>query len=563
MSSDAKPSPPEPAAEAATSSDEAVDQSTPAPSNGGDNPAAEAAPPTANTPVAPASEKTEPETSAPTPRPKPRLIGSQRQQEDPPAPPEATPSPTAADASQDPPAEPPAAPPSAEATPSAEAVPETESTPETDPVAKVKPREKVPIPNLRDDLPDDLQQQLDAALDQSSDEASVDALLAGAAAAVPPPDEPEIGGRRRTRVIKVDGDHTFVEMGARHQGVVPTKQFQSPLEPGAQIEVIVTAFQQEEGLYHCSRPGAALGSADWDSLDEGAVVKAVVTGHNKGGLECKVKSLRGFIPASQIALHRVEKLEEFTGQSFETVVLEVKPEKRRLVVSRKAILLREAETKRAQLWEDLEVGQIRDGVVRSIQDFGAFIDLGGLDGLLHVSQLSWSRVRHPSDLLQAGQTVKVKVTKIQPEGRKVSLSLRDLVPNPWQDIESRYAQGTQLTGKVTKTTEFGAFVELDDGIEGLVHISQLAHHRVASVTDVVQQGQELEVQVLSVDQQKKRIALSYKATLDKPVTKRPPKETPEEAAAAAARRAEQEKRRQALKGGVDRPSGGDQFGLKW
>ncbi len=281
-----------------------------------------------------------------------------------------------------------------------------------------------------------------------------------------------------------------------------------------------------------------------------------MTGSNTGGLECKVGShIRGFIPASQIALYRVENLNEFLDQRLVCVVTEVNPNRKKLVLSRRAVLEREKEEERKKLLESLEVGQTLEGIVRSLRDFGAFVDLGGVDGLVHISQLSWERVNHPSEVLTEGQKVKVKVEKIDQQTGKIGLSYRNLMEHPWTNAAAQFSTGSVVDGTVSRIAKFGAFVKLAPGIEGLIHVSELAHQHIRRVEDVLKEGQQIQCKILSVDTDAQRIGLSIKATLPEP-------EVEEEAETA-------EEPRQPpvshgpLKGGVDRPSGGDQFGLNW
>ncbi len=208
---------------------------------------------------------------------------------------------------------------------------------------------------------------------------------------------------------------------------------------------------------------------------------------------------------------------------------------------------------------ELAEGQIREGVVRSLQPFGAFVDLGGVDGLLHVSQLSWQRVKHPGDVLQLGQTVKVLVRKIDPDTHKISLALRDLSENPWTKVTANYPVGTTQRGTVSKIMEFGAFVQLELGVEGLVHISELAHQRVWRVSDVVKEGDVVDVKVQSVDADQQRISLSMKALAARPMPVKKEELEEEEAPPAPV----VSKRKEPLKGGLGKSSGGDRFGLKW
>jgi ribosomal protein S1 len=245
------------------------------------------------------------------------------------------------------------------------------------------------------------------------------------------------------------------------------------------------------------------------------IVEARVTATNKGGLEVSVNGIRGFMPISQIDLYRVENAEEFVNQKLLCMVTEVDPVERNLVLSRRALLEKEREGLRDKLWIELDEGQTREGIVRSIKDFGAFIDLGGVDGLLHVSEMSWTRVQDPTLVVQLGQKLKVMVLKIDREKRKVSLGLKQLLNSPWDNAADKYPPSRVLTGKVTRLMDFGAFVELEPAIEGLIHISELAPQRVFRVSDIVKEGQEVQVMVLNTDPVQRRISLSLKAALAK------------------------------------------------
>jgi len=321
-------------------------------------------------------------------------------------------------------------------------------------------------------------------------------------------------GRKKARVVAVHGNDVFLDVpGGRTQGLLPLTQFpEGPPAVGSEVEVHIEGYDAENGLLLLSRKGAAV-QADWASVAPGMIVEARVTATNKGGLEVNVNGIRGFMPISQIDLYRVEDAEQFVNQRLRCMVSEVNPEERNLVVSRRDLLEKEREEARAKLWAELAEGQIRDGIVRSVRDFGAFVDLGGVDGLLHISEMSWSRVQDASQVVQPGQAVKVVVLKVDHERRKVSLGLRQLTPSPWDSAEMNYPPNTVVKGKVTRLMEFGAFVELEPGVEGLVHISELAPQRVRRVADIVQAGQEVRVMVLAVDRNQKRISLSLKAAI--------------------------------------------------
>jgi small subunit ribosomal protein S1 len=372
--------------------------------------------------------------------------------------------------------------------------------------------------------------------------------------------EPE--SRVRGRVAAIRRDDVFIELGGREQGCISARLFPEPPKPGAMIEVIVQRFHPEEGLYDLSLPGAAAEVGDWEDIAEGMLVEAQVTGHNAGGLECEVNHLRGFIPASQIALFRVEDFAQFVGQRLTCVVTEANPMRRNLVLSRRAILEREKEEAAKDFFNALQPGQVRQGVVRKLMDFGAFVDLGGVDGLLHVSQLSWGRVNHPSDVLTAGQSIQVKIEKVDRATGRISLSYRELLENPWSTAAAKYPPNSMVRGKVTKLMEFGAFVELEPGVEGLIHISELSHKRVWRASDVVHEGDEVEVLVLSVNQEAQRISLSIKA-LSQPEPTKKDKESAEPGEPVPPSRKRQRPSDEPLTGGLGRPAGGDRYGLKW
>jgi small subunit ribosomal protein S1 len=269
----------------------------------------------------------------------------------------------------------------------------------------------------------------------------------------------------------------------------------------------------------------------------------------------------------QISMFRVENPEDYVGQRLTCVITEANRSRKNLVLSHRALMERERKENREKLLAEIAPGQIREGTVRSLQEFGAFVDLGGVDGLIHVSQMSWDRIGHPSEVLQVGQAVKVRVEKVNPETGKISLVYRDMGANPWANVTSKYAVGSRVKGTVSKLMQFGAFVKLEAGVEGLIHISELGHGRVMRTSDVLSEGQEVETKVLSVDPDAQRISLSLKALLaapEKPEQRRPEPEperepTPEE----LKRQENRRKANESLKGGIGGPSGGEKFGLKW
>jgi small subunit ribosomal protein S1 len=317
-------------------------------------------------------------------------------------------------------------------------------------------------------------------------------------------------GPRQGKVIGVRGKSVFVDLGAKSEGVVPVEQFEGELpKPGDMIEVNVDRFDDDEGLLILSLKGAAV-EANWENLRKGLIVEARVTKTNKGGLDVDVDGIRGFLPIGQIEIGRVDDTAPYVNQKLRVVVTEANQRERNLVVSRREILERERAEQREKTWAALEEGQVRHGVIRSVKPYGAFVDIGGVDGLLPVSEMSWMRVADPSEVVKVGQEVDVKVLRIDRQTSKVSLGLKQLTPSPWDRVEEKYARGMTVRGKVIRLMDFGAFVELEPGIEGLVHISELSPNRVRRVADIVQPGQEVEVRILKLEPEAKKIALSLR-----------------------------------------------------
>ena len=375
------------------------------------------------------------------------------------------------------------------------------------------------------------------------------------------PAEIEVDSRIKAIVSRIHNDNVFFSLKGRHEGIASLRQFKEPPAEGAMIEVLVVSHNEDEGLYEVVIPGASVSVADWSDLTEGAIVETKVTGSNTGGLECSVNNIRGFIPASQIDIVRVENLNDFINQKLQCVVVEVNPQRKKLVLSRRAIMERERQEKKAEVLAAISPGSTVDGIVTKLMDFGAFVDIGGVEGLVHISKMSWDRVEHPKEILEEGQKVSVKIEKINPENGKISLSYRDTQENPWSRIDQKYPPGEIVSGTVSRLAQFGAFVKLEPGVEGLVHISELAHHRVMAVKNVVSMGDSVQVKVLTVDPSSQKIGLSLKATQAKPekaTDKKPEDDIPEDTRESAVKQ-----RDEPLKGGRDKPSGGEQFGLNW
>lgn len=405
----------------------------------------------------------------------------------------------------------------------------------------------------------ELQQEIDSALQGVSMDGDLDAMLLGDAGTTRGK-EPAIGSRVRATVVKLHREDVLFSLPGNYEGISALKHFEENPEIGSQIEVSVNRLNLDDGLYEVSLPGAAESVEDWSDLETGMTVSAKVTGHNTGGLECEVSGISAFMPISQISLYRVEDIEQFVGETWPCVVNEANPARGNLVISRRALLEREKEGQREQLMQAIEVGQEREGIVRSLRDFGAFVDIGGVDGLIHISKLSWDRIKHPSEVLEEGQKVKVVIDKI--EDGKIGLTYRDAVDHPWKKAASEFLPNSIVTGTVSKIMDFGAFVRLTAGVEGLIHISELAHHRVVRVANVVSEGQEVSVKILSVDPENQRMSLSIKAVQAPPAKKSDGKKKEEEIdeppRPSAVKKFEGD-----LKGGTNKKTGGEQFGLNW
>jgi len=314
-------------------------------------------------------------------------------------------------------------------------------------------------------------------------------------------------GLRKGTITHVGREDVFVEFGPREQGVVPLAHFSENPDAGTLVQVHVDSYDAKEGIYLCSlRRGVQ--SAEWDTLEKGAILMGQVLSVNKGGLDLQVGSLTAFLPASQVGLERVEKLETLIGQSFPVEVTEVDRERRRIVVSRRGLLGREREEKRTSAVKALLPGTILAGRITKVEPFGCFVDLGNVEGLVHVSQMSWSRVEKPEDVAKAGDQVKVQVLEVAEDGRRISLSMKALQPDPWVSWTAEHPAGSQVEGTVTRLAAYGGFIEVAPGVEGLAHVSQLAPNGVRTPREVLHAGQKVNVRVVNVDVAQHRIGLS-------------------------------------------------------
>jgi small subunit ribosomal protein S1 len=321
-------------------------------------------------------------------------------------------------------------------------------------------------------------------------------------------------------VVRVDKDEVLVDIGYKSEGVIPVAELSirrsvNPADEvgvGEEIDALVLTKEDAEGRLILSKKRARFELA-WKRIEGAAESGEPVVGKVievvKGGLILDL-GVRGFLPASLVDIRRVQDLDEFLGQELRCKVIELNRSRNNVVLSRRAVLEDERKDQRQRILDKLNPGDVVEGQISNIVDFGAFVDLDGMDGLIHISELSWSHVNHPSEVLEIGQTVEVKVLDIDRERQRISLGLKQTQSDPWQQVLDSYKEGDIVDGKVTKVVTFGAFVEILPGVEGLVHISELAQHHVENPREVVSQGQDVKVLILEVDAERRRLSLSMK-----------------------------------------------------
>ncbi|MCG8404921.1 MAG: S1 RNA-binding domain-containing protein [Phycisphaerales bacterium] len=529
--------------------------------------------------------------------------------------------------------------------------PSTDQTPQEqlqNAAPTIKPETKPPVPEAKSpessdfrpkaSTPEDLVAAVTVDQDSSLDKAVEEAMmgitsadLSAAEATSPSSDDPKVDALVTGRIANVGTEDVLIDFGAKTLGVMPRAELDQDetYEVGANIEVLVIGEDTQGGLITVSRKKAKQ-EAILRNMKVGMVLEGPVTGMNKGGLEITVEGLRGFIPASQVDTQFVKDISDLIGTTVRAEVTKFDLEDKNIVLSRRKVLAREETAMKEKMFTELEVGQTKRGRVQNLAEYGAFVDIGGMDGLLHISDMSWGRVQKPDDIVKIGDEIEVKIIKINQEKKKISLSLKQTLPNPWDGAETkysvgtkvkgnvvrlanfgafvelepgvdallpvsemswtrrvrhpkeivkegdpieasiiafepedkrislslkamsenpwstaaqRYEVGTKIKGKVVRTTDFGAFVNLEDGVDGLIHISELSENRVRAVTDVVKVGEEIEARVLSVDSAANKIGLTLKTP--------PPEPSPEEIAQAEAERARIEKRpRKKRRGGI-------------
>jgi small subunit ribosomal protein S1 len=325
-------------------------------------------------------------------------------------------------------------------------------------------------------------------------------------------------------VVRVDKDEVLVDIGYKSEGVIPVSELSirrsvNPADEvslGDEIDALVLTKEDAEGRLILSKKRARFEIA-WKNIELAAESGDPVNGRVievvKGGLILDL-GVRGFLPASLVDIRRVQDLDEFLGQELRAKVIELNRSRNNVVLSRRAVLEEERKEQRQQILDKLQPGDVVEGQISNIVDFGAFVDLDGMDGLIHISELSWSHVNHPSEVLEIGQTVEVKVLDIDRERQRISLGLKQTQSDPWQQVIENYHENDVVEGRVTKVVTFGAFVEILPGVEGLVHISELAQHHVENPREVVSQGQPVNVKIIEVDGERRRLSLSLKRVED-------------------------------------------------
>ena len=325
-------------------------------------------------------------------------------------------------------------------------------------------------------------------------------------------------------VVRIDNDEVLVDIGYKSEGVIPSNELSirknvdphDEVEMGEEVDALVLTKEDQDGRLIMSKKRARFEKA-WRRIEaaaesgepvEGSVIEVV-----KGGLIIDL-GVRGFLPASLVDIRRVPNLDEYLGTKIECKVIELNRSRNNVVLSRRAVLEEERKEQRQEILDRLQPGMVVEGTISNIVDFGAFVDLNGIDGLIHISELSWSHVNHPSEILSIGSTVQVKVLDIDRERQRISLGLKQTQEDPWQRVVDTYNVGDELEGTVTKVVTFGAFVEILDGVEGLVHISELAPHHVENPREIVTPGDDVKVKILEIDSERRRLSLSVKRVED-------------------------------------------------
>jgi small subunit ribosomal protein S1 len=326
--------------------------------------------------------------------------------------------------------------------------------------------------------------------------------------------ELHVGDVVRGTVVQVNDDTVVVDVGYKSEGVIPIEEFrdesgQLQVKVGEEIDVLFERRENESGLISLSKTKADR-QRIWGSLEEGSVVEGKITGRIKGGLTVDI-GVSAFLPGSQVDIRPVRNLDKLLGATLKFKIIKLNKRRGNIVLSRRVLLEEERDSMRGQTLENLSEGQVVEGMVKNLTDYGAFIDLGGLDGLLHITDMSWGRVNNPAEILTVGQKLNVKILKFDRERERVSLGLKQIIPDPWSGVEETYPVGGRVKGKVVSLTDYGAFIELEDGVEGLIHVSEMSWtKRVKHPNKLLNVGDEVETVILALDIPNRRISLGLK-----------------------------------------------------
>lgn len=353
-------------------------------------------------------------------------------------------------------------------------------------------------------------QAFKAMLDQRGEDVSIDEP----AAMIP-------GTVLKGRIVEITKDHVVVDVGLKSEGLVPMEEFSDPSQIvlNGEVEVLLDQAEDDNGQIVLSREKAER-LRQWEYIlqhcEEGSIVKGRVLRKVKGGLMVDI-GMEAFLPGSQIDNKRIKNLDDYLDKTYEFKILKINIERKNVVVSRRELLEAERVSKKAEVLERIQEGDIREGTVKNITDFGVFLDLDGIDGLLHITDMTWKRIKHPSEMVQLGDKLKVKILSIDKEKGRVALGLKQKEPNPWDQIEQKYPPGTRVKGKIVNLLPYGAFIEIEPGIEGLIHVSEMSWVKnVTDPSDVVKKGDDVEAVVLSVQKDEGKISLGIKQTEHNP-----------------------------------------------
>lgn len=329
------------------------------------------------------------------------------------------------------------------------------------------------------------------------------------------------GSILKGRIVEITKDHVVVDVGLKSEGLVPIEEFSDPAEVylDAEVEVLLDQAEDDNGQIVLSREKAER-LRQWEYIlehcEEGSIVKGRVMRKVKGGLMVDI-GMEAFLPGSQIDNKRIKNLDDYLGKTYEFKILKINIDRKNVVVSRRELLEAERISKKAEVLEHIQPGDIREGIVKNITDFGVFLDLDGIDGLLHITDMTWKRIKHPSEMIQLGQKLEVMILSVDKDKGRVALGLKQKGPNPWDQIEQKYPPGTRVKGKIVNLLPYGAFIEIEPGIEGLIHVSEMSW--VKNITDpseIVKKGDEVEAIVLSVQKEEGKISLGIKQTEHNP-----------------------------------------------